>query len=149
MNPHITFAALLALGLRGIKLQLPLTQPPLSTATGGDGVAKLQRLPKTLRDATERFVAKESKAREVLGDAFVDHFGATRVRFSSFPHPLPGVAMTDLLPFFLSAPSAFLILLPPFPPPPDVFSLRLQQNEWDLFAQAVTDWELRRYVELA
>jgi hypothetical protein len=82
MNPHITFSALLGLGLRGIKLQLPLSQPPLSTSSlsAQEGVAKLERLPRTLRDATERFVAEGSKAREVLGDRFVEHYGSTRVR---------------------------------------------------------------------
>ncbi|GAA6028010.1 hypothetical protein JCM8097_001828 [Rhodosporidiobolus ruineniae] len=105
MNPYFTFASLLSLGLQGIKNRTPLTRPPISTANlpsgGGGELPKLERLPKTLRDAAERFMAEGSKAREVLGDRFVDHFGATR------------------------------------------------QHEWDLFAQAVTDWELKRYVELA
>ncbi|GAA5957563.1 hypothetical protein JCM21900_001638 [Sporobolomyces salmonicolor] len=105
MNPHICFSAILALGLRGIRKQLPLDRPPISTKGLKEGVAaeqiKLERLPKTLLAATELFLRPDSLAREVLGDAFVDHYGATRM------------------------------------------------NEWNQFAQAVTDWELKRYLELA
>ncbi|GAA5991744.1 hypothetical protein JCM11641_004850 [Rhodosporidiobolus odoratus] len=108
MNPYFTFASLLSLGLRGIKNKIPLTLPPLSTSpasspnsTSTSNVAQFERLPKSLKDAAERFMSKESLAREVLGDNFVEHFGATRL------------------------------------------------NEWEIFAQAVTDWELKRYLELA
>ncbi|GAA5861205.1 hypothetical protein JCM8547_008518 [Rhodosporidiobolus lusitaniae] len=110
MHPHYTFASLLSLGLSGIRNQTPLTLAPLSTShlssnpsssKNNDEMPKLERLPKTLRLATERFMKEGSKAREVLGDRFVEHFGATR------------------------------------------------HNECDLYDQAVTDWELKRYLELA
>ena len=35
-------------------------------------------LPQSLEAATERMLRPESVAREVFGDAFVDHFGGTR-----------------------------------------------------------------------
>ena len=35
-------------------------------------------LPRSLEAATERMVQRDSIAREVLGDEFVDHFGGTR-----------------------------------------------------------------------
>lgn len=41
---------------------------------------KLERLPKNLLAATEKMMASGSLAREVLGDDFVEHYGATRVR---------------------------------------------------------------------
>jgi glutamine synthetase len=68
---------------------------------GASGDLTGERLPKTLGIATERFMAKDSVAREVLGDEFVDHFGGTR------------------------------------------------QHELRQYEEAVTDWELERYLELA
>lgn len=102
MLPHYTFAAVLAWfvapplrlrrfadpplilsGLYGIRNKLPLTLPPLSTAYATGPAAKpppaLERLPKTLQDAAAKMGAADSLARKVLGDAFVDHFVATRV----------------------------------------------------------------------
>lgn len=37
-------------------------------------------LPKTLQEATRQFMKPDSKARDILGNAFVDHFGKTRVK---------------------------------------------------------------------
>ncbi|ORY79356.1 glutamine synthetase/guanido kinase [Leucosporidium creatinivorum] len=99
MNPYLTFSAVIACGLYGIKNKLPLTQPPLRTK--GDNLPKLQRLPKTLQEATARMGHEASLARKVLGDDFVDHYVGTR------------------------------------------------EHEWELFAAAVTDWEVQRYLELA
>lgn len=39
-----------------------------------------KRLPADLREATQNMVAKDSYARKIFGDAFVDHFAGTRVR---------------------------------------------------------------------
>jgi len=39
MNPYIVFSAVLALGLRGIKNQIELTRPPISTKGLKDGSA--------------------------------------------------------------------------------------------------------------
>lgn len=65
----------------------------------GGEADKGQRLAKSLKEATDRFMRKESVAREVFGDEFVDHFGGTR------------------------------------------------QHEIRLWDEAVTDWEVRRYIE--
>lgn len=100
MNPYFTFSALLALGLRGIRNRIPLPGPPIRPPAPGSKLS-YERLPNSLDKAVERFLRPESLARQVLGDEFVDHYGATR------------------------------------------------QNEWEQYAQAVTDWELRRYLELA
>ena len=75
VHPHYAIAAIFALGMRGIKLKLPLTIPPMGTSSPD----KFERLPRNLRSATEKFMAKGSIAREVLGDGFVDHYGATRL----------------------------------------------------------------------
>lgn len=72
-------AACLALGWRGVKQKLELTVPPLGKGedVGGEADAG-QRLAKNLGEATARFMAKDSLAREVFGDEFVEHFGGTR-----------------------------------------------------------------------
>lgn len=76
-NPHYVMAAILALGWRGVEKKLQLSLPPLSK---GESAASSQgaRLPRTLETANERFMHEKSVAREVFGDAFVDHFGGTR-----------------------------------------------------------------------
>ncbi|RCI12936.1 hypothetical protein L249_0937 [Ophiocordyceps polyrhachis-furcata BCC 54312] len=97
-NPHYVLAAILGCGWRGVERKLELPCPPLSSGQSvadGDG----QRLAKTLKEATARFTAKDSVARDVFGHDFVDHFGGTR------------------------------------------------ENEVRLFEEAVTDWEMKRYLE--
>ncbi|KAI9163987.1 Type-1 glutamine synthetase [Paramyrothecium foliicola] len=99
-NPYYVLAAVLGLGWRGVEKKLALPCPPLPRGQDVGGEAdKGERLAKSLKEATARFVRKESIAREVFGDDFVDHFGGTR------------------------------------------------ENEVRLFEEAVTDWELRRYIE--
>jgi glutamine synthetase len=95
----IKLAALLGLGLRGIQKKLHIKIPPIDASVSAD--LDGERLPKTLAVANEKFMAKTSVAREVLGDDFVHHFGGTR------------------------------------------------QHELRQFEEAVTDWELERYLELA
>ncbi|KDE02882.1 glutamine synthetase [Microbotryum lychnidis-dioicae p1A1 Lamole] len=102
MNPHLTFSAILALGLHGIREKLELRIPPINTSKGGAAsIQSFARLPSSLASATENMKATDSMARKVLGDDFVDHFAGTR------------------------------------------------ENETDLFNATVTDWELKRYFELA
>jgi glutamine synthetase len=75
VNPHLAMAGALASGLYGIKKKLKLTQKE----TKGNGYKddSAGRLPATLDEATR--IMKNSKiAREILGDAFVDHFTQTR-----------------------------------------------------------------------
>ncbi|RMY43644.1 hypothetical protein D0865_11104 [Hortaea werneckii] len=99
-NPYLVFAAILALGLRGIERKLPLPIAPLARGQDvGGSEDKGARLAKSLKEATERFARRESVAREVFGDEFVEHFAGTR------------------------------------------------EHEVRLWEEAVTDWEVRRYIE--
>ncbi len=76
MHPMLAFAAIFGLGLRGMEQQLELLDAPLSSYSSKPD--QVPRLPSSLEAATERFMAKESMARKVFGDEFVEHFGATR-----------------------------------------------------------------------
>ena len=78
-NPYYVLAAILALGMRGIEKELEISVPPLGKGedVGGD-LDKGVRLAKSLKEANVRFMHKDSVAREVFGDEFVDHFGGTR-----------------------------------------------------------------------
>lgn len=74
-NPYLSIAASLASGLYGIKNKLPLTIPPTK---GNEYENKTsQKLPKTLNDATTA-MKNSPIAKELFGDAFVDHFIMTR-----------------------------------------------------------------------
>jgi glutamine synthetase len=75
MNPYLAAAAVLAAGLAGIEQKLKLDTPPI---TGTNvGAENIPRAPRTLMETTRIF--RESRfAREWFGDAFVDHFAATR-----------------------------------------------------------------------
>jgi glutamine synthetase len=78
-NPHFVLAAILGLGWRGVEKKLEIPLPPLAVDQDvGSAGDKGQRLAKSLKEATARFMRPESVAREVFGDAFVDHFGGTR-----------------------------------------------------------------------
>ncbi|KAA6413788.1 MAG: glutamine synthetase guanido kinase [Lasallia pustulata] len=99
-NPFLVLAVILALGWRGVEKEMEIKVPPLGKGEDVGGEAdKGERLAKSLKEATARFVAKESVAREVFGDEFVEHFGGTR------------------------------------------------EHEVRLWDEAVTDWEVRRYIE--
>ena len=78
-NPHLVLGAILALGMWGIEKRLQIPVAPLGKGQdiGSEG-DKGERLAKSLKEAVARMGAKESIAREVLGDAFVDHFVGTR-----------------------------------------------------------------------
>ncbi|UAY52658.1 glutamine synthetase family protein [Ferruginibacter albus] len=74
-NPYLSIAASLASGLYGIKNKLPLT----IAATKGNEYENThsQKLPKTLQEATTAM--KDSPvAKELFGEAFVNHFILTR-----------------------------------------------------------------------
>jgi glutamine synthetase len=78
-SPHYVLAAILGLGWRGVEKKLEIPVPPLAKNQHVGGAAdKGVRLAKNLKDATLAFTAKDSVAREVFGDEFVDHFGGTR-----------------------------------------------------------------------
>ncbi|KAF9104166.1 hypothetical protein BGX27_010211 [Mortierella sp. AM989] len=86
INPHLAIAACLAMGLYGIKNKLPMPVGPTTAETEmninqgkGNVQVKAERLPKSLRDSANAMLEAGSMARQVLGDAFVDHYGATRL----------------------------------------------------------------------
>jgi glutamine synthetase len=77
-NPYLVAAAAVASGLDGVERGLPLDEPV--TGNGYEVQEALpddRKLPVTLRDAAGIFRRSEV-ARRWLGDAFVDHFAATR-----------------------------------------------------------------------
>jgi glutamine synthetase len=78
-NGYLVLAAILALGWRGVEKKLELPIPPLNRGQDVGGADdKGERLAKNLKEATARFARKESIAREVFGDEFVEHFAGTR-----------------------------------------------------------------------
>ncbi|KAI1294266.1 hypothetical protein EDD11_008192 [Mortierella claussenii] len=86
INPHLAIAACLAAGLYGIKKKLAMPVPPTTAEaeaemTSGNKVEikPAERLPKSLRDSALKMMEKDSIAREILGDTFVEHYGATRL----------------------------------------------------------------------
>ncbi|KAJ3556418.1 hypothetical protein NP233_g11985 [Leucocoprinus birnbaumii] len=104
MNPYYTLGAIFLLGIRGIKKEIQLKDPPMSQLTPEDKAQnKVKMLPKTLEEATSRMMRPDSIAREpeVFGNEFVDHFGGTRL------------------------------------------------HEVKVWNEAVTNWEVERYLELA
>jgi len=77
-NPYLVAAAALASGLEGIEKKLQLDEPVAGNAYDvEDRLPDERKLPATLREAAGVF--RSSKvARRWFGDAFVDHFAATR-----------------------------------------------------------------------
>jgi glutamine synthetase len=73
MNPYLAMAATMAAGLWGVEKGLSLP-PETKGDAGADGAG---RLPRTLREATDRFAASKA-ARQLFGDGFVDHYARTR-----------------------------------------------------------------------
>jgi glutamine synthetase len=73
MNPYLAMAATLGAGLWGVEKRLALPAETRGDA-GTDGPG---RLPRTLREATDRFSASKA-ARALFGEAFVDHYARTR-----------------------------------------------------------------------
>ncbi|KAL4889887.1 hypothetical protein BDV59DRAFT_185694 [Aspergillus ambiguus] len=76
LHPHYALSVILAAGWRGVQKKLAIGVPPVSAMKGTD--TKPRMLPNTLDTALSRFNAKDSIARELLGDEFVDFFTATR-----------------------------------------------------------------------
>lgn len=78
-NPHFALAVLLGLGLRGIEKKLTIKIPPLGKGDDVGGSTDTgERLARSLREATDKMMLKGSIAREIFGDAFIEHFGGTR-----------------------------------------------------------------------
>ncbi|WVN89641.1 uncharacterized protein L203_104871 [Cryptococcus depauperatus CBS 7841] len=76
MNPYYAIATIFALGLRGIEEKRPLPYGPIDSPDVTHET--LIQLPTSLESATEAFMRKDSTARKILGDYFVDHYGGTR-----------------------------------------------------------------------
>jgi glutamine synthetase len=86
VNPYLALAGMLASGLRGIEHELPL-EPAFQ---GNAYVSDHPRVPTSLSEARDLF-AGSSVAREVLGDAVVDHYtNYADVELAAF-----GAAVTD------------------------------------------------------
>jgi glutamine synthetase len=80
VNPYLTLAALIAGGLHGVELGLPL-EPPV---TGNAYATDHPRVPGTLRDARELFAAS-AVARSAFGDEVVEHYlNGARVELEAF-----------------------------------------------------------------
>ncbi len=78
-NPFFVLATILALGWRGVENKMEIKVPPLGKGEDVGGASdKGVRLAKSLKEANTQFIRKESVARKVFGDEFVDHFGGTR-----------------------------------------------------------------------
>ena len=75
-NPYLALAAALASGLYGIEHKLELGSPIQGNAYEMKHPKKLS-LPATLWEAAQRLKASKA-SREWFGDAFVDHYAATR-----------------------------------------------------------------------
>jgi glutamine synthetase len=75
VNPYLAMAAVIAAGLDGVEKGLKLTALPI-TGTN-QGADHIPRAPRTLIETTRNF-QQSAIARDWLGDAFVDHFAATR-----------------------------------------------------------------------
>jgi glutamine synthetase len=75
-NPYLALAVALASGLWGIEHAAELEEPIAGNAYELKP-KKAAMLPPTLWDAAQRLKASKP-ARELFGDAFVDHFAATR-----------------------------------------------------------------------
>ena len=77
-NPYLVAAANIASGLLGIRERLELPDPVAGNAYEiQDDLPEGWQLPGNLRDAT-RILAASGEAREMFGDAFIDHFVASR-----------------------------------------------------------------------
>ncbi len=76
VNPYIASAAALGSGLWGIEHGIEPDAPVEGNAYART-YPKKRQLPRTLHEAAER-LRKSRAARELFGDAFVDHFAATR-----------------------------------------------------------------------
>ncbi|WP_043529777.1 glutamine synthetase family protein [Litchfieldella xinjiangensis] len=75
-NPYLALSAAIGAGLYGIAHRLEPDEPVKGNAYELDH-PEHQSLPRTLWDAAQRLKASEA-ARELFGDAFVEHFAATR-----------------------------------------------------------------------
>jgi glutamine synthetase len=74
INPYLAIAATVAAGLWGIEHG---AEPPPAADGDASGRPDLVSLPRTLREATDSLAAS-TRARDLLGAGFVDHYVRTR-----------------------------------------------------------------------
>jgi glutamine synthetase len=75
INPYIAMAATLGAGLYGIENEIE--PPPAVVGDAGEGGPERAKLPRTLAEATQ-LLAESQKARQILGEGFIDHYVRTR-----------------------------------------------------------------------
>jgi glutamine synthetase len=75
-NPYIALAAAIGTGLLGIEEGLTLSDPVDGNAYDLPSTPE-NKLPETLKEAADRLSAS-APLRRIFGNAFVDHFTATR-----------------------------------------------------------------------
>jgi glutamine synthetase len=76
INPYIALAAAIGSGLWGIENRIE-PDAPVEGSAYDKKFPKTRQLPRTLWDAAQRLKASKP-ARALFGDAFVDHYAATR-----------------------------------------------------------------------
>ena len=76
INPYLALAAAIGSGLYGIEQRIEPDAPVEGNAYA-QKFAETRALPRTLTEAAGR-LRRSKAARELFGDAFVDHFAATR-----------------------------------------------------------------------
>jgi glutamine synthetase len=76
INPYIALAAAIGSGLWGVANRVE-PDKPIEGNSYDKKHAQKRQLPRTLWDAAQRLKASKA-ARELFGDAFVDHYAATR-----------------------------------------------------------------------
>jgi len=76
INPYVALAAAIGSGLWGIEHRIE-PDPPIADNAYAKTYPKKRQLPRTLWDAAQR-LKSSSAARALFGEAFVDHYAATR-----------------------------------------------------------------------
>jgi len=74
INPYTAIAAALASGLHGVEHAI---KPPPATRGDASAASEAPALPTTLAAATE-LLRRSERARQVLPEAFIDHYVRTR-----------------------------------------------------------------------
>jgi glutamine synthetase len=76
INPYIALAAAIGSGLYGIENKIE-PDPPVEGNAYAQKFARKRALPRTLTEAAQK-LRQSAAARQLFGDAFVDHYAATR-----------------------------------------------------------------------
>lgn len=77
LNPYVAMAACIASGLYGIEHRIEPPPPTRGDASDATADASRKPLPRTLAEAV-RLLAESTRAREILGESFIDHYVRTR-----------------------------------------------------------------------